>query len=312
MDKSEIKRAFSSLELKSQHKLLNELKIDYESSVDSNGKALPHPFIKWAGGKGRMLQHIIPILPVSSKVYYEPFLGGGSVFFELSRLKRFKYAILSDSNHELVNCYLSIRNNLDDVLNELSKSKYIYDKNNYQEIRKSQPSSLSPVESAARFIYLNRTCFNGLYRVNSKGEFNTPFGKYSNPTIKDEPTLRAASVALQNADIISDDFESVLKSAKKSDSVYIDPPYIPISDTSKFTSYTENGFSLDDHERLSKVFGRLEKKGTACVLSNSSSDVAMKLYQGYDVKILEGSRNVGGPARYRGKVSEILVFVNCR
>jgi DNA adenine methylase len=175
-------------------------------------------------------------------------------------------------------------------------------------IRAIQANTLSPVARAARLIYLNRTCFNGLYRVNSKtGQFNVPFGDYKNPVICDEPNLLAASKILTDVELLDADFEVVLKNATEGDVVYLDPPYLPISTTSKFTAYNTNGFSVEDHKRLAACFARLTNAGICCVLSNSYAPLTMELYGKYNVTEHMGARVVGGPSAYRKPVKEIIV-----
>src|SRR5512135_1062682 len=164
-------------------------------------RTVPYPFLKWAGGKGRMIGHILPRMPLKIATYYEPFIGGGAVFFELARQKRFQHAVIGDCNEELINTYRTIKHNVGALVKELKTGNYKYDRDNYYKTRALSPANLSDLERAARFIYLMRTCFNGLYRVNSRnGAFNTPFGKYKNPTICDEPNLLAISATLQTVD----------------------------------------------------------------------------------------------------------------
>jgi DNA adenine methylase len=269
---------------------------------------LPYPFLKWAGGKGRMIGHILPRMPPKIETYYEPFLGGGAVFFELARQKRFQHAVIGDCNEELINGYRVIKHNIDALVHELRTGNYKYEEENYYRIRAQGPKDLSNVERAARFVYLMRTCFNGLYRVNSRtGAFNTPFGEYKNPTICDEPNLRAISETLQNVDVVCDDFEKIVAGAKPGDAVYFDPPYVPISATAKFTAYNMRGFTEADHRRLGALFDRIASGGICCVLSNSYAPLALELYEKYGITELMGSRSVGGPASYRKPKKEIVV-----
>jgi DNA adenine methylase len=257
-----------------------------------------------------MVQHVVDVLPESFRTYYEPFLGGGAVFFELARRKAFKKAVLADANAELIACYTAIRDDVDGVLEELSRPEYEYDKKKYLAMRAR--TSAGPIRDAARFVYLNRTCFNGLYRVNRSGGFNVPFGKYSNPTIRDERTLRAASEALSGVTLLCCDFETTLKGIRKGDAVYIDPPYAPTSNTSNFTSYTESGFSEEDHRRLAARFAKLAWSNISVVLSNSSVPLTAELYGKWEPVSFSGARNIGGPASYRGSATEILVTANVR
>jgi DNA adenine methylase len=272
-------------------------------------RTVPYPFLKWAGGKGRMIRHIIPRMPEKIKTYYEPFIGGGAVFFELARQKRFEKAVIADSSEELINAYSVIKHSTDALVKELTEGDYKYAKANYLRVRAINPKELSNVERAARMIYLARTCFNGLYRVNKEGGFNVPFGKYKNPVICDEPNLRAIAECLKNVKVVCADFESVLGHAAAGDTIYLDPPYIPTSNTSKFVNYSRTGFSEADHKRLAKEFRRLsEYKDTCVILSNSAAPLAYELYEGFDMLEVMGSRSVGGPAEYRKPKKEIIVY----
>jgi DNA adenine methylase len=255
-----------------------------------------------------MIGHIIPRMPPKIETYYEPFLGGGAVFFELARQKRFARAVIGDCNEELINTYRVIKNNVDELIKELQTGDFKYAKANYLRVRAIAPKDLSNLERAARFIFLNRTCFNGLYRVNSKtGAFNVPFGKYKNPVICDEPNLRAISDALKNVEVMRTDFLSIVDGAKEGDAVYFDPPYVPTSKTSKFTSYTMRGFDEADHRRLAECFDKLSGQGVCCVLSNSFAPLVIELYDKYGMTKLMGARSIGGPASYRKPAEEIVV-----
>jgi len=272
---------------------------------------MPYPFVKWLGGKSRMRRHILERLPLKFNTYFEPFLGGGAVFFELSRQKRFKRAVLSDLNPELINAFYVIKKDVKGLVRELRSGKYLYNKKRYLEIRSEDSGNKSPVKRAARFIYLNRTCFNGLYRVNMSGKFNVPFGKYNDPVICDEENLHRVSDALKIAKILERKFENVLREAKLGDVVYFDPPYLPTSDTSNFTGYTKERFDITDHTLLSMVFDQLSERGVSVILSNSIS--ARELYQDHEVVGLIGGVCVGGPTEYRNSaVEEIMVMTNCR
>lgn len=269
----------------------------------------PHPFIKWAGGKTKLLLQVIEL--VGDRLidrYFEPFLGGGAVFFELSKRKKFSCATIGDSNPELVNAYRVVRDNVSELIDSLSR--FSYDKQLYLEVRSQRVEDLTQLERAARFIYLNRTCFNGLYRVNSKGEFNVPFGKYTNPVICDSENLTAVSKALSGVEIVNSDFGSLAELAKLGDLVYFDPPYIPISNTSNFTGYTKNGFGINEHEKLARIFSELDGKGVRVVLSNSYCDETMRLFSGFRIDKISASRNIGGSVSCRKPVIEVLVSGN--
>jgi len=219
------------------------------------------PFLKWAGGKGQLLKQYEPFFPTRFNSYLEPFVGGGAVFFHLyntGRLKNSKRVILIDSNEELINCYSVIKENVEKLIGVLSSSKYVNERDIYYLIRKEEPQDR--FERAARTIYLNKTCYNGLYRVNSQGKFNVPFGRYKNPLICNSKNLRAVSIALQDVGILTGDFEKCLEFAKKGDFIYFDPPYQPLSKTSSFTSYIKDSFSEEDQRKLCKVFRELNKR----------------------------------------------------
>lgn len=273
---------------------------------------LARPVVKWAGGKKKVIKHIMNRLPASIETFYEPMVGGGFVLFYLANLRRFKKAIISDVNPELINAYRVIKKDVESLIQELSKSRYAYNKQTFLEHRAADTDSLDAKERAARFIYLNKTCFNGLYRVNKDGKFNTPFGTYTNPQICDTENLRAVSKCLKNVKILQKDFEEVCTTVTDGDAVYFDPPYIPLSKTSNFTSYTSGGFGLKEHIRLQNCFSYLADRNARIILSNSCAPEALELYQAYDMDIITGPRNVGGPAEYRKSVSEMLVFAGKR
>lgn len=269
-------------------------------------KPSPKPFLKWAGGKSRLFPQIAKKLPPRIGTYYEPFLGGGAVFFELARSNRFDRAVIGDLCPELMNAFQVVRDLPEDLINALKQPQYKYGRDAFLDIRRADPDKMDPVPRAARTIYLNKTCFNGLYRVNKKGRFNTPFGKYEDPVICDEANLRACSVVLQRAELVEADFEDVCGDAGPGDAVYYDPPYLPLSKTAKFTQYTPGGFSQSDHERLVRLFKRLDEAGACQVLSNSSSAGEANWFDGFDAEVVIGSRSVGRPDK-RASVPEIIV-----
>lgn len=271
-------------------------------------KKPPYPFVKWLGGKGRLAAHVLARLPEHCETYYEPMLGGGAVFIEMAKAGRFDKAVLGDTNPELMSAWRVVQSDVEALIKELKKKRYTYDRTVYLKIREEDPSGMDPVLVAARFIYLNRTCFNGLYRVNGDGRFNTPFGQYKDPVICDAENLRALSGILDGITLREADFEKVVEGAGDGDAVYFDPPYIPISDTSNFDKYTAGGFGKGEHERLARVFTSLAKQKTRVVLSNSSADEAVRLYGKFDFDWLTGTRSVGGPADYRKSVKEMIVF----
>ena len=262
------------------------------------------PFVKWAGGKRQLLDELTKGLPAFNN-YHEPFLGGGAMFFRLEAENRLKHAFLSDYNEELVNAYRVIKTSVFELMAELALQKYANEEKAYYKIRAAVPET--SVGRAARFVYLNKTAFNGLYRVNSKGGFNVPFGKYDNPKILDSQNLMLVHRALQKDDLYCGDFGIVLKNAKKGDLVYFDPPYAPISKTANFTGYTKNSFVENDQERLFKTFKALDHKGCFVMLSNSYSDYTNDLYAEFEPETVLASRAINCKGDKRGKVKELIV-----
>jgi len=271
------------------------------------------PFIKWVGGKRGLLEQIMPLFPKKFNNYYEPFIGGGAVFFEFfSRgLLDGKKVILSDINNELVNAYNIVKNNPYELISNLENYKKQHNKEFYYKTReldrKEHFQELSKLDRATRFIYLNKTCFNGLYRVNKKGYFNTPIGSYKNPNIADVETILKASEALQNTIILCQPFEEVLNQAKKDDLIYFDPPYYPLNITSNFTSYDSNCFLEDEQFELFEVFDKLADNNVNVVQSNSDTDFIKKLYKKYDIKIVNANRFINSKSNGRGKITEVLI-----
>ncbi len=271
----------------------------------------PKPFVKWVGGKRQLLAQFRKLNlyppekfdPIKNK-YFEPFVGGGAVFFDLLP----KHAELSDLNKELVTTYNVIKNNVDELISALKKHKN--EKEYFLSIRALDTSKLTDVEIASRFIYLNRTCFNGLYRVNSKGQFNVPFGLNKNPLICDEVNLHRVSEALQDVVIKHQDYKEVLKKAKKGDFVYFDPPYHPLNETSSFTSYTKENFSAEDQIELRDTVLELHKRGCFVMISNSDAKFINDIYSGYEsirISKVEAGRAINSKGDKRGKIKEVLV-----
>lgn len=270
------------------------------------GHTGPAPFLKWAGGKGQLLEQILPRLPVEIRgAYVEPFVGGGAVFFELVRQGRVRKARLFDRNADLVETYLAVRDEVEGVIAALSEHRN--DEAYYYEVRARDPATLSRVEAAARTIFMNRVGYNGLYRVNSSGRFNVPFGRYRNPRICDAAGLRNASRALALAEIAVSDFEPACAAATAGDVVYLDPPYLPLSPTSSFTSYAEGRFGEAEHRRLAEAFAGLVDRGAYALLSNSDTELSRSLYDGFKLVTVEATRAINSKADKRGVVSEILV-----
>ena len=271
----------------------------------------PKPFVKWVGGKRQLLVQFrrLNLYPpekfdVKTGRYFEPFVGGGAVFFDLLPEKGF----LSDLNKELVTTYNVIKNDVENLIKTLKKHKI--DKEYFLKIRAQDPNSLNDLAVASRFIFLNRTCFNGMYRVNSKGGFNVPFGKYENPLICDEVNLRKVSKSLKGIEIKHQDYKEVLKKAKKGDFVYFDPPYYPVSKTASITSYTKESFLDKEQIELRDTFLELNKRGCFVMLSNSDTPFINKIYSGFKgirITKVEAGRAINSNASGRGKITEVLV-----
>lgn len=263
------------------------------------------PFVKWAGGKRQLLSKLSKFVPDEYNRYIEPFVGGGVVYLMLQP----KRAILGDSNEELMNCYLAVKEYLDDLIQALAEhQQHVPDKEYYYSIRGQDPRSLSTVARAARFIYLNKTCYNGLYRVNRKGEFNVPFGKHdSAPQLFDEDNLKAISRVLQGAELSAGDFQDIVSHASAGDFVYFDPPYLRPSDKHSFTSYSINDFNEDDHNRLARVFQELDGKGCTVLLTNSDTPVVRTLYSGYVIEPVMTKRIINCKAGERGNFPELII-----
>jgi DNA adenine methylase len=263
------------------------------------------PFIKWAGGKRQLLNKLLSKVPSNATIYHEFFLGGGALFFELYNQGRIKKAVLSDINPLLMNAYSVVKENPAELLQELKKKKYSNTTEAFYSIREWEPTN--SIEKASRFIYLNKTAFNGLYRENKSGKFNVPFGKYTNPRIVDEQNIEAVSKALKNAKLLCGDFSEITKHAKKGDFAYFDPPYFPLKDKASFTSYHSSNFILSDQQRLKKTFDELNKKGVNVLLSNSNTDVIANLFSDNQQQEVHASRMINCKAEKRGPVKELLI-----
>jgi DNA adenine methylase len=270
-------------------------------------KSVPS-LVKWAGGKKQLLEQFEPLFPKTIVDYYEPFVGGGTVaFFLLKTHPEIEKIYLSDINEELITTYNVVKTRLPELISKLEDYKSQHDKEFYYKIRSEDVKKLTPVQVAARFIYLNRTCFNGLYRVNSKGQFNVPMGSYKNPTICHKSDLEEISKLLKKDDVKVAQFYDVIKSAKKGDFVYFDPPYYPLNKGKSFTTYTKDKFLEKEQERLSEVFKELDKRGCKVMLSNSDTDFVKKLYKGYNVYLVRANRMINSDSTKRGPINEIVV-----
>ena len=274
--------------------------------------APPKPFVKWAGGKRQLIPVLHQNLPKNLGTYYEPFLGGGALLFHILSERNQQSCEVSDLNSDLILTYTTIRDKIDDLIESLKNHAKNYKKDSksyYYSIRETSPRSA--VEKTSRLIFLNRTCFNGLYRVNSKGKFNVPLGRYSNPNIVNEENLRAVSQVLQSSkvSIKCRDFESILKDVKKGDFVYFDPPYQPVSITSNFTSYTHKSFTTDDLARLADLCLKLDSKGCQVMLSNSDSKEVEELFtkKKWQIHKIQANRAINSDSKKRTGHYELLI-----
>jgi len=276
-----------------------------------------HPFLKWVGGKTQLLPHLLELFPRRAKTYYEPFLGGGAVFFALAAEGRFDRAVLSDFNRDLVDVYRVVRSFPDDLMRLLRdiEADYVADPSKtYSKWKRLDDPGLAakltkrPTSRAARFIFLNKAGYNGLYRVNRKGGFNVPWGKRSKVATFEQENLRACSKVLDRLASLQDgDFESILADAREEDLVYLDPPYVPKSPTSSFTSYTGAGFGQREHERVARVFRELVDRGCYVLASNADVSIVRDLYQGFEMHTVPARRSINRKGDGRGPVDELII-----
>jgi DNA adenine methylase len=270
---------------------------------------LVKPFLKWVGGKRQLVPEIkAKYLPPDYQTYYEPFVGAGALFLDL----RPSLAVINDSNTELINCYLTIKNSVEELIASLrshhNEKEYYYQVRAWD--RDPDYREKSSIERAARIIFLNKTCYNGLFRVNASSQFNAPFGRYKSPKILDEDVLRAVSSYLNEsqAKILNLDFQAVLQPATTGDFIYFDPPYDPVSSTSSFTSYGANGFNQAEQIRLQQTFISLANRGCQVLLSNSKTEFIVDLYKDYRIETIGAARTINSNALKRGKIDEVLVM----
>lgn len=270
--------------------------------ANSKNDIVSKPFLKWAGGKSRLIPQYINYFPDNYNTYYEPFLGGGAIFFYLQPTK----AILTDINAELINVYKCVCNQVEDLIPLLENHQKHHNRDYYYWMRSQKLTD--DIEKAARIIYLNKTCFNGLYRENSKGEFNVPMGKYKNPKICHQELLRSASIALKSTTIELKSFEYIVDFADSDDDfVYFDPPYHPRSSTSNFTTYSHHNFGVEQQEKLAEIFKTLHKKGVKVMLSNSDTPLIEDLYKDFNIHPIQAARVINSKAKNRGKITEFLI-----
>ncbi len=269
---------------------------------------LVSPVVKWVGGKRQLLQDILKHIPDKYSTYYEPFVGGGAVLFHLQPRKM----VINDINEELMNVYNVICNNVEELIEDLKKHKneadYFYKIRELDRDREKY-AQLNNIERASRIIYLNKTCYNGLFRVNRQGEFNTPFGRYKNPNIANEATLKAVNNYFNKAKITlkCGDFEEAVKGIRRGGFVYFDPPYDPVSESANFTGYDKGGFDKDEQIRLKKLCDKLNNRGVKFLLSNSSTEFILDLYKDYNITIVKAKRSINSKGDGRGDVNEVLV-----
>ncbi len=290
------------------------LQVSEESqlTLDSSKQSLT-PFVKWAGGKGSLLRHLLPLVPLRVTNYYEPFLGGGALFLGVcGRSTRFN-VFLSDTNTDLINAYRIIKDHPDHLIQLLSKFQREYDSARdksgyYYEKRSWKPED--SISSVARFVFLNKTCYNGLYRVNAKGEFNVPFGRYKKPKLFNADNIWAISKALRvtNARLDVLDYKVATAKCREGDFVYLDPPYHPTSKTASFTDYTPEGFSEGDQVELSEEFERLVARGCTVLLSNSETALTRRLYQRFEVRRVTVNRPISCVGTRRTGYKELIVL----
>jgi len=270
-------------------------------------QAVPRPFLKWAGGKTQLLPMLLAYAPSTFRRYYEPFLGGGAFFFALYRLNFIRQATLSDINAELIDTYLALQRDVESVIQYLDH--YPHSEEFYYKLRARNPWELSLAERAARMIYLNKTGYNGLYRVNKQGKFNVPFGRYKRPNYRDFDNLRAVAQALQMVRLEVRSFEWILEEAQAGDFVYFDPPYDPVSKTARFTQYHSSGFGKAEQQLLAKVFRQLSIKKVKVMLSNSDTPFIRQLYQDYAwILPVKAYRFINSRGHKRGPQPELLIL----
>ena len=274
--------------------------------------AVPKPFVKWAGGKRQLIPILNENLPKRFGAYYEPFLGGGALLFHVISKHPHQDCNISDLNSDLVLTYTVIRDNVEDLIVSLKKHAKSYEKDSksyYYYIRENHPRSA--IEKASRLLFLNRTCFNGLYRVNSKGKFNVPLGRYTNPNIVNADNLYAVSKILNSnpVQIRCRDFESIIDDVKSGDLIYFDPPYQPVSKTANFTSYTNKDFTHEDLTRLFRLCEKLNEMGCKVLLSNSHSDVVSKMFskKPWNIAKIEANRSINSNSKNRKGHYELLI-----
>lgn len=273
------------------------------------------PFIKWVGGKGKLIPELKEFFPKKFNRYFEPFVGGGAVFFEIIQNTKIKFSGINDINSKLIKSYKILKNSPKELITLLKSIETEYKKLSIEERKKYfyrvrnlyNKNNLTDVEIAADLIFLNKTCFNGMYRENSKGEYNVPVGDQKNPNICDKKNLLAVSRFLKSTKITNLSFETSLKECKKGDFIYFDPPYYPVNETSKFTHYSKNSFDKNDQIKLRNVFKKLSDKGCLVMLSNSDTEFIKDLYKDFNINYIHAARSINSKGNGRGKIKEVVV-----
>lgn len=282
------------------------------SIAKSKTRYAAKPFLKWAGGKNGLTPQLLTYAPKKFNNYFEPFVGGGAVFFSLDVTGK---SYINDINSVLMNTYLQIRDNIDYVIEQLCNIGDIYKKLDnekkkdfYYEKRKEYNETEDDLKKTILFLFLNKTCFNGLYRENKQGNFNVPYGQYKNPTICDRPNLKNVAAKLQKTYILNMSYAESLRDAKADDFIYFDPPYFPLNATSKFTSYNKDDFDANDQRKLAETFHDLDKKGCKVLLSNSDTEFIKELYKDYKQETVLAGRSINANGSGRKKINELLIF----
>lgn len=262
------------------------------------------PFVKWAGGKRRLVASLMSLAPMAYERYLEPFLGGGAVALALGH----RSMMLNDSNSELIDAYRAVRDNLAALLERLDLHQAAHDREHFYAVRALEPADLTPLDRAARLIYLNKTCFNGLWRVNRAGRFNTPIGRVDRPALYDRETMLAASTVLQHASLAHQDYALWLDhQARPGDFIYLDPPYDPAGGFADFKRYTAQPFGVAAHTRLADLFHELIRRGATPVLSNADTELVRRLYRDHSIQVIAVPRAISGRSDRRGLVRELLI-----
>jgi DNA adenine methylase len=283
----------------------NAVEQPFFDELADDSRIVCRPFVKWVGGKSQLIAPLIQRVPTDFKRYFEPFVGGGALMFKTQP----KNAYISDINSELINAYQIVKEDVKSLIKDLRK--HVYDKDYFYKVRNLDRSldykRLSPVQRASRLIFLNKTCYNGLYRVNSSGQFNTPFGRYTDPTIVDEVNLRACSKVLAGTTINLSSFLDIEPIISRDDFVYFDPPYVPLSSTANFTTYSRQGFDQKMQISLFEMCCSLDRKGARFMLSNSSAQFVRRLYKKFNINLVSAARSINSNGAKRGQINEVIV-----